>query len=326
MTVAAVAIGAGLAAGPASATANEPSSFSLKIKSTTSLSVESAAIVPGDNGALLPGDEVTVEAVVRPGFLVLSGGEFQFTDETTDTALETVPMPSTCFLHFTTCAVFTDVDSSQLDPGANTITGSYSGNFFLAPSSGTAQLFLESQTTTDGVTTTECGDACVTDGQTSSDETTEAYISAAAGSSASVTEQFSSSTTLPCTTTGGGDILIFSSTGITSNKTILLQAIGADADTLESVYFGGEHLCYESPTVFTTAGGTAATIDPTTGLYAGILPQCQLPSGGGESGYDGDATNPPCEDFSEFYNAGGEGPDLYNQQFETTAADPRASN
>lgn len=330
VAVATVAIGAAAVVGPAYASTAKPSSFSFGITSTTIVDAGEGDTPPSDNGALLPGGQASVSASVKPGVLVGSAGTVAFTDTTTGTALGTVPVGSDCFFRFAPCVVSTTVDSTQLAAGANTITASYSGGFFLAPSSGSAELDLESQSTTDGTTTTNCAYDCTTGEVTSSDDTTNVFITGVAGSSATVTESFSTDP-LPCTTDDDednpiGDPVIFTSSGVTSNKTIFYQVSGEAADELEDIYEGGENLCYESPNEFTTASGSPAQIDELDGLYYGILPQCQLPSNSGEEGFDGDALNPPCEDFSEFYDAGGDGPDLYNQQAEVTAGDPKMSN
>jgi hypothetical protein len=288
----------------------------------------SLTTLTNDATDVLPDGSTTVNAAVRPGFLVQPTGSVTFTDTTNGTALGSVPLGSSCYLHTGPCTTSISVPAASLAAGTNVITGTYSGDQWQRPSAGTTILFLETQTTTDGVTTTTCGYTCDTGTQSSSDGTTSVDITAPADSDATITDSFTTDE-LPCSTSGGGDTVIFSATGLTANKIVFMQAIGDAADTLESIYFGGEHVCFESPRVFTTEPGTPpATLDPTTGLYDGLLPQCVEPGGGGEARRDywGHALNPPCVDFSEFDIVGGDSPDVYNQQFETTASDPRASN
>ncbi len=302
----------------------------LQIPSRTTVTVSSGDTVPGPNGAVLPGGTSNADAEVVPGFLIGPRSSVSFTDTTNGTPLGTEPMPSSCFLHFGACQVSIQVDASSLANGANTITATYSGNFFLAASSGSAELDLESQTTTpDGTTTTQCAFACDTGQVASGDGTTTATISGAASPNATVTESFST-TGDPCSTPGGGDVLVFEAFGITTNKTIDLIVTGTAADTLNDLYFGNEHVCYESPVTFPVQDGTPpAQLDPVTGLYYGVLPPCE-PSPSEEAGegvnWNGTSLNPPCQDFSYFFLGGEDSPDIYDQQIETTAADPRASN
>lgn len=277
---------------------------------------------------VLPDGSVTLTATVRPGFLVEAPATVTFADTTTGAALGSVPVTATCYLVSGPCQIQTDVDSSSLAAGVNIVTATYSGDRWERSSAGTVLLFQETQTTTDGVTTTDCGYDCDTGVQTSSDETTNLDISAPAGPNATITDSFTTDP-LPCTTSGGGDTVIFSATGLDANKIVFLQAVGTSAETLFDIYDGGEHVCFEQPRPFTTQyGSPPATIDPATGLYAGILPPCEERGGGDgtRNGPWGHALNPPCEDFAEFDTGGDDGIDLYNQQFETSASDPRASN
>jgi hypothetical protein len=266
------------------------------------------------------GQSVTVTATLHPGILVDSYGSVTFTDTTNGTVLGTVKPATRCLFSFKPCVVTSTIPASSLANGSNTIVGTYSGDIIEAPSSG--QIVITANLGPPATTTT-CGGGdgyCDTPIVTSPDGTAGAYISTSDPTTGSETISISFTTVpLPCSTSPlEGDALVFSATNAGSYKLITYRVYGAAADALNADYPDGDHLCYESPNEFTTQAGTPAP--ESGGQYYGLLPECV---GEGEGT---PATNDPCIDSWFFYPGDTPSGDTYSDTFETTAADPRASN
>jgi hypothetical protein len=277
-------------------------------------------VLTSSASSVTTGQSVTVTATLHPGILVTSFGSVTFTDTTNGTALGTVKPATRCLFSFKPCVVTITIAASSLANGPNTIVGAYSGDIVEAPSSG--QIVITANLGAPTTTTTCMGayyEYCDTGTVTSPDATASADISTLNPATGSGTISISFTTVpLPCSTSPlEGDVLVFSATNAGSFKLITYTVYGAAADALNADYPAGDHLCYESPNEFTTLGGTPAP--ESGGQYYGLLPVCV---GGGEGT---PATNEPCIDETSFYNPGGT-PDTYTDTFETTAADPRASN
>lgn len=278
-------------------------------------------VLTSSASSVTTGQSVTVTATLHPGILVTSVGSVTFTDTTNHTVLGTVKPATRCLFSFKPCVVTITIPASSLANGPNTIVGTYSGDIIEAPSSGQIVITANLGPPT---TTTTCaggnGGFCDTTLVTSPDGTTSANISTANPTAGSETISVSFTTVpLPCSTSPlDGDVLVFSATNAGSYKLITYAVSGAAADALNADYPDGGHLCYESPNEFTTLAGTPAP--ESGGEFYGLLPECV---GEGEGT---PATNDPCIDESYFYPGESSGGDTYTDTFETTAADPRASN
>ncbi len=303
------------------ATASTSSAKGFRLPTKTQLSTSSSTLSVGQSA--------TITATVIPGVLVLSHGSVAFTDTTNNTALGTARPTSRCLLVFKPCTMTIVVPASSLAAGANTISGTYSGDLFEAPSTGTVVVTLNS-----GTTTTPCVGPCNTGTQTSSDGSSS-YDITSTGTNGSITAGFTT-TPLPCSTSGVGsslgDVVVFSSTGLTTNKVVYYDVYGSAADTLYGDYPNGPNLCYDSPVQFETINGSPATPDGSGGYY-GLLHGCDYP---GDVMVLGQATNPPC--VAQYTYTSGATPEVLTGAsispgesdletvFETNASDPRASN
>ena len=271
-------------------------------------------VLTSSASSVTTGQSVTVSATLHPGILVTSYGSVTFTDTTNGTVLGTVKPATRCLFSLKPCVVTITIPASSLANGPNTIVGTYSGDIVEAPSSG--QIVITANLGAYSTTTCAGGDGgyCNTGTVPSPDGTTGADISTSNPMSGSETISISFTTVpLPCSTLPlEGDVLVFSATNAGSYKLITYRVYGAAADALSD---SDGDLCYESPNQFTTLAGTLAP--ESGGEYYGLLPECV---GEGEGT---PATNEPCLDESVFYP--GE-PQTYTDTFETTAADPRASN
>jgi hypothetical protein len=278
-------------------------------------------VLTSSASAVTTGQSVTVTATLHPGVLVTAYGSVTFTDTTNHTALGTVKPATRCLFSFKPCVVTITIAASSLANGPNTIVGTYSGDIVEAPSSG--QIVITANLGSPPTTTT-CASAdlgfCDTGTVTSPDGTTGADISTSnpsTGGSETISISFTT-VPLPCSTNPlEGDVLVFSATNAGGYKLITYTVYGDAADALNADYPDGDHLCYESPTEFTTLAGTPAP--ESGGEFDGLLPVCV---GEGEGT---PATNEPCIDSTSFFNPG-EIQDTYTDTFETDAADPRASN
>ncbi len=278
-------------------------------------------VLTSSASSVTAGQSVTVTATLHPGLLVTAYGSVRFTDATNNTVLGTVKPATRCLFSFKPCLVTITISASSLTNGPNTIVGTYSGDIIEAPSSGQTVITADLGTPP---TTTTCaggdGGYCDTTLLTSPDGTTSADIFTANPTAGSETISVSFTTVpLPCSTSPlDGDVLVFSAINAGSYKLITYAVSGAAADALNDDYPDGDHVCYESPNEFTTLGGTLAP--ESGGEFYGLLPVCV---GEGEGT---PATNEPCIDSSYFYPGETPGSDTYTDTFETTAADPRASN
>jgi hypothetical protein len=278
-------------------------------------------VLTSSASSVTTGQSVTVSATLHPGVLVTSYGSVTFTDSTNDTVLGTVKPATRCLFSFKPCVVTSTIPASSLANGSNTIVGTYSGDIIEAPSSG--QIVITANLgTPPAITTCASSDSgfCDTPIVTSPDGTTGAYIDTSDPTNGSETISISFTTVpLPCSTSPlEGDALVFSATNAGSYKLITYRVMGAAADALNADYPDGGHLCYESPNEFTTLAGTPAP--ESGGQFYGLLPECV---GEGEGT---PATNDPCIDSWFFYPGDTPSGDTYSDTFETTAADPRASN
>lgn len=275
-------------------------------------------VLTSSASSVTTGQSVTVSATLHPGLLVTSYGSVTFTDTTNHTVLGTVKPATRCLFSFKPCVVTITIPVSSLANGPNTIVGTYSGDIIEAPSSG--QIVITANLGPPPTTT--CASAasgfCDTGTVTSPDGTTGADILTSNPTAGSETISISFTTVpLPCSTSPlEGDVLVFSATNAGSYKLITYRVYGAAADALSDS--DGDHLCYESPNAFTTLAGTPAP--ESGGEYYGLLPVC---AGEGEGT---PATNDPCIDSSTFYPGATPSGNTYTDTFETTAADPRASN
>jgi hypothetical protein len=278
-------------------------------------------VLTSSASSVTTGQSVTVSATLHPGLLVTSYGSVTFTDTTNDTVLGTVKPATRCLFSFKPCVVTITIPASSLANGPNTIVGTYSGDIVEAPSSGQIVITANLGAPT---TTTTCaggdGGYCDTTLLTSPDGTTSADIFTSDPTTGSETISVSFTTVpLPCSTSPlEGDVLVFSATNAGSYKQITYSVSGAAADDLNDDYPDGDHVCYESPNEFTTLGGTPAP--ESGGEYYGLLPTCI------DVGEGTPAANEPCIDSTNFYYGETPGGDTYTDQFETDAADPRASN
>lgn len=277
----------------------------------------------------------TLTASVRPGLLVGPIGNVKFTDSTNGTLLGTVKPKLACLLHPKPCVATITVPGSSLAAGDNAIAAAYSGGLFTKPSSGSAHVFVGTQSTC------QSGSGQCTTDTTSGDGSTSATISSTAPSSGAETVQaFFDSETPPCAEVGFGDTLVYSVTnpgGETKTVTLTLTGSAADQEhQLDPDSLG--NVCFGAPSPFeTNTGGQAA--QGSDGLYYGNLPLCD-----DQDNDDDNANNEsgghlvvpagtfPCINFANAsqdtwatYTPGSEStPSTYTESFTTTASDPKA--
>jgi hypothetical protein len=222
-----------------------------------------------------------------------------------------------CLLIVAPCTVSISVPGSDLGPGPNTITGSYSGNILQAPSTG--------EVIVDGASVTTCtagSESCITPTVTSADGSAGAFISTPGPSTGTETIDISFQTQeLDCSTPDiGGDPVVFSATNAGGVKDVQYDVYGTAANNADTAYIGAQELdgwvCYESPASFTTDTGAPATLG-SDGLYYGILPDC--------TGDDGpDPSNVPCFNGAAYYTV--DGTAAFTDFIVVSQNDPKASN
>jgi hypothetical protein len=252
----------------------------------------------------------TVSATVSP-LLLLLPQTVTFTDTATNAVLSSTTPSLQCVLSIKPCSFAATVAAKSLAAGQNAIVAKYSGNLLEAPSQATTYVYKGAATTC----TAEEGSCYAS--ATSADGTTEGniYTQTPPSGQETVTIGFGTAP-LACTTSGTGDTMAFTVNNSGGTKSIQYEVFGAAAEAAQAAHPGG-HVCYESPSVFTTASGKPAT-HGSNGMYYGVLPTCE---GGGD---EGPATNPPCLEFAYYYN--GETGPVFVDNIDAPASDPRVSN
>jgi hypothetical protein len=247
--------------------------------------------------------------------------------------LGTIKPKLDCILRRAPCVATLTVTASKLAPGNNAVVANYSGGLFTKPSSGSATVFVGTQTTCQSGTS-----PCSTTA-TSSDGLTSATINATPpGTGTETVQAFFNGEQLPCTTLGFGDTLNFTVTNSGGTKTITLTLIGDKAVAehgLDPESLG--NVCFGSTSEFVTNTGDQAKLNPSDGLFYGNLPLCDDGDrdddfANGESGGNFVVTSPPCINFADsaedtwatFTKASGTTPAMYTESFTTTAGDPKA--
>jgi hypothetical protein len=297
----------------------------LRVPTTTTLVASPSAIDPSGS--------TTLTASVRPGLLVGPIGNVKFTDTTNGALLGTVRPKLACLLKREPCVATLTVPAAMLAAGDNTIVAAYSGGLFTKPSSGSADVFVGTQTTCQAGSGT-----CTT--TTSSDDSSATITSTAPGAGTETVQAFFDNENAPCATVGAGDTLVYSVTNPGGeSKTVTLTLTGAAADQehqLDPDNFG--NVCFQSPSPFTTNTGQPAT-QGSDGLFFGNLPLCDDQDGdddnqNNESG--GHLVVPagafPCINFvnagtdtwARYTPASGSTPSSYTESFTATASDPKA--
>ncbi len=259
-----------------------------------------------------------ITATIRPGVLAGPRGVVTFTDATNATTLGTASPALGCLLRFKPCAMTITVPGTSLASGANTIVGQYAGDAVQAPSQGSVSVYEDAGPTTCTAALDPSGCAAFA---ASADGTASADISSDAPASGIETVAVAFGTQeLPCSTSGTGDLVAFTVTNAGGYKSIRYDVYGQAADTAQAAHPAG-YLCYESAAPFTTASGQPAAQEP-DGSYDGSLPFC---TGGAQ---DVPATNEPCIDYASYVPASESesGVSDYTVEFQTDAADPRATN
>jgi hypothetical protein len=274
---------------------------------------------------------VTLTANVLPGFLVGPLGNVKFTDSNTGAVLGTIKPKLDCLLRRAPCVATVTVTASALAPGHNTVVAAYSGGLFTKPSSGSADVFVGTQTTCQpGV------EPCTTNA-TSSDGSTSTIIKATPPVSGVETVQaFFTGETLPCANPDTGDTLVFTVSNPGGTKTITLTLIGAAADQEhkdDPRSLG--HVCFESPSSFLTSAKVQSTKGP-DGLFFGNLPLCDDNDRDDDTIELGTLVVPadafPCINFvdartdtyAKYTAANGSTPSMYTESFTTTESDTQA--
>jgi Bacterial Ig-like domain (group 3) len=297
-----------------------------RVTTTTTLVASPTAV---DSSA-----SVTLTANVLPGFLVGPLGNVKFTDSTNGVVLGTIRPKLDCILRRAPCVATLSVPGSTLAPGSNAVVANYSGGLFTKPSSGSATVFVGTQTTCQPGTS-----PCSTKA-TSSDGLTRATINATPpGTGTETVQAFFNGEQLPCANNGTGDTLNFTVTNSGGPKTITLTLIGAAADAehaLDPDSLG--HVCYESPSSFLTNANVQSTQGP-DGLFFGNLPLCDDQDGDNDNEDNeagGNLVVPagafPCINFVDaakdtwatYTPASGSTQSTYTESFTTTASDPKA--
>ena len=265
-----------------------------------------------------PGGSVKVTATVYPGIFVTPTGGVTFTDDTTHTRLGKVSPGRKCLLLSSDpCPMSITIHAARLKPGANTITGTYSGGI---AETGSSDSIVITRVKTNPTVTTTCAQGetqCQTSTDTSIDGTASASI-ATFGEITAPTETISLSfqtTELPCSTPDTGDALVFSSTNAPNSKIVTYTVFGTAADVANAAYGAAGNICLGSTQPFVTKGFIPPVF--VDGLYYGLLPACSP-----------DYVVPPCLEPATFTPAGEEGPpeDEYVEDAIVTAADPRMTH
>jgi hypothetical protein len=264
------------------------------------------------------GGSVKITATVYPGIFVTPSGGVTFKDTTTHVRLGMVKPGKKCLLRREPCRMSITVHANRLKQGANTITGSFSGDISETPSSGSIVITRGNANPT--VTTTCAPDSpeCVTPTDDSDDGTAAASIGTFEPNGQTETISVSFQTTeLPCSTPATGDPLVFSSTNAPSEKFVTYSVFGTAADIANQAYGSAGNICFGSPEPFVTKGFAPPVLGP-DGLLYGLLPDCNP-----------NDVVPPCIESASFQPGGeGDGPseDEYTENVVVTAADPRMSN
>lgn len=317
-----------LAAVTLGATAAPSFAVDLRVTTTTTL-VASPSVLD-------PSGSTTLTASVRPGLFVGPLGKIKFTDSTNGTVLGTVEPKLTCLLRREPCVGTITVPASLLAAGDNTIVAAYSGGLFTKPSSGSADVFVGTQTT--------CQPGSGDCSTTVTSATTSATIDTTAPASgpAETVQAFLDNEQSPCANPGGGDTLVYSVTnpgGQTKTITLVLTGAAADQEHQLDPNLLGNVCFFESPSSFQTATPGVQSATAADGTFFGNLPLCDDNDNdddfaNGESG--GKVVVPvgtfPCINFSNaredtwatFTQGTGGAPDTYTESFTTTASDPKA--
>jgi hypothetical protein len=284
-------------------TAASSQALSLTTPTTTTLSASPTAISGTQTASL--------SATVSP-YLLLLPQSVTFTDSTNGKTIATDNASLTCLVSLKPCTFAASVAASALAAGQNTIVAKYSGDLLEATSQATAYLYKGTPTTC-----SEPNSGCYASAQ-SADGTAEGSIYTESPSSGTETITIGFGTApLPCTTPGTGDTMAFTVTNSGGAKSIRYEVFGAAAEKAEAAHPEG-HVCYESTKSFTTASGAAAA-KGSNGMYYGVLPTCI----GGDD--EGPATNPPCLEFTNYYENEGSGY-VFVDFIEVPQSDPRISN
>lgn len=295
-----------------------------RIPTTTTVTASSSSIDPSGS--------TTLTADVLPGFLVGPIGNVKFTDSTNGALLGTIRPKLQCLLRRAPCAATITVPASALAAGNNTIVADYSGGLFTRPSSGSATVFVGTQTTC------QAGSAQCTTSATSGDGSTSTTINTTSPAAGAETVQaFFTTETPPCPVVGFGDTLVYSVTnpgGETKTVTLTLTGSAADQEhQLDRRSLG--NVCFGATSPFETATGGQATQGP-DGLFYGDLPLCDDLDGDNDTKETGRVVVPagtfPCINFVDArkdtwatYTAGsGTTPSTYVESFTATATDPKA--
>jgi hypothetical protein len=302
----------------------------------TDLRVTTTTTLVASPSALDPSGTTTLTASVRPGLFVGPLGKIKFTDSTNGAVLGTVAPKLTCLLRREPCVATITVPGSALAAGDNTIVAAYSGGLFTKPSSGSADVFVGTQTTCQAG-----GPDCST--TVSADQTTATIDTTPPASGPAETVQaFLDNEPSPCANPGAGDTLVYSVTnpgGQTKTITLVFTGSAADQEHQLDPFSIGNVCFFESPSSFQTAAPNVQAFQAADGTFFGNLPLCDDNDGddnfaNGES--HGKVVVPvgtfPCINFvsasddtwSSFTPGATSAQDTYTESFTTTASDPKA--
>jgi len=282
------------------------------ISTKTSAAVSAIGVDPSN------GPTVTITAQVKPGLLITPKGPVKFTSSTTGfTATGTL---SNCLLSFAPCEASVTVPESGLDQGANNFENqfvvTYTGDPLTAPSS--ARVEFDTPFEQDCAT----GGFCSNSG---SSEDGSAFLSVEQNNNSGAPESIAitfDNVPLSCTTPGTGATAIWESTGATQDKTIEYESIGAAGFAAEQAHpisdGSGGYFCFSGPTTFTTASGSAATLEP-DGSYQGQLPACTVIG-------EGDVSNPPCVLYGSYCPYESPNAGTYRTTVVVPPGEPRGTN
>jgi hypothetical protein len=261
-----------------------------------------ASIIPtyttvvGSTYLVSSSETATLTATVKFGLLVTPTGTVKFTDTSNGNAvLGTARLQSPCLLWLKQCTAQLVLSGSKLIAGENVIKASYGGDLVSKPSSGSTYL----DTPDDAGDDVTCSQYQPCDASGTSPDGTAALNVQAGGSGnpggESVLISFETDE-LSCSTPDTGDIGVFDVTDPTVSDFVIMDTFGTDGGNAQAAHpIGpdgrGGHVCFDSPTPFTTASGAPATQQP-DGSYQGVLPACVS----GEEGI----TNAPCYDGGSF--------------------------
>ena len=260
-----------------------------------------AGLVPTSTTVLASPDLIsssgsaTLTATVQYGLLITPTGTVTFTDTTNNAVLGKAKLSGPCLLSLKLCTAQLNVSASQLSAGQNQIQASYGGDLLSAPSSGSTYLYTPENSGDDFTCTVN--EPC-TDSDTSPDGS--AALSVRAGASSGPDTLLLSFSTIPlsCSTPNTGDIGVFDVTDPTVSDDVIMHTYGVfgfNAQTAHPIVDGlGGHVCFDSPTEFTTASGAPATQQP-DGSFEGVLAPCV----GGLN-----ASNAPCIEGGSFSSTG----------------------